>query len=199
MRILILVVSCERDRQNGRQKAAEETWVKDWQHLVDIRFVLGEGATFPLTGFEMLSDAPDDYTSVPLKMQSARGWALEHQYDYVFQACVDTWINIPRLLKSGFEAYDYVGYRCDEGHASGGAGFWLSAKALAVLANSNIHAGWDDLIVGQALAYNNILLHVDARYSPSEPRPDDYITAHLSRGMDQFEPAWMYECHWENT
>ena len=198
MRPLILIVSCDRDRFNGRQQAAEETWVRRWEHLVAIRFVLGFGTMPPISSHELFVTAGDDYMSVPLKMQEARDWALDHQHDYVFQACVDTWINVPALLRSGFGYHDYIGYRCDEGHASGGAGYWLSARAMLALTNSDIHVGWDDLIVGQALAYHGIPLHVDSRYSPSAPRPPDFITAHLSKGIDKYDPSWMYACHEEN-
>jgi hypothetical protein len=39
---LILVVSCARDRANGRQQAVEETWMKEWgSDFVARRIILG--------------------------------------------------------------------------------------------------------------------------------------------------------------
>jgi hypothetical protein len=116
----------------------------------------------------------------------------------VFHACVDTWINVPRLLMSGFSFYDYTGYRCDEGHGSGGMGYWLSEKAINVLLAQETHRGVsEDLWVGTVLGRAGISLHEDRRYSsPANPnRPDDEITLHLSRGTDNYDPQWMRDYH----
>jgi hypothetical protein len=196
IRPVILVTSCREDQINGRQWAAENTWAKEWHSLVDIQFVSGFGG---LGG--LVVDAPDTREGVGQKNQRARQWALAQGYDYIFHACVDTWIDVPALLASGFEAYDYTGYRCDEGHAGGGAGYWLSAKAARVLAALPPTTGYEDLWVGTVLSAAGIHMHHDDRYSsPVNPnRPVDEITLHLSRGTGNFDPQWMYECHKQQT
>ena len=132
MKVLILTTSCAADRGDV-QLAARETWVGHWCNLVDHRFVLGHGNSDPYDG-ELIVDAPDDYNSMPIKNQAALRWAVAHQYDYVFQTTTDTYVAVPRLLRSGFETYDYVGRQCNNGpHLSGGAGYWLSRTAMGVL------------------------------------------------------------------
>ena len=180
---LIAVVSCERDIANGRQRAAEDTWLHEWGHLITMSFLHGH---------------PDDYAGVVYKFNSARKYALDNGYTHLFHACIDTWINVPRLLASGFEQHDYTGYRCDEGHGSGGMGYWCSQKAIKVILNEPVVPGaYEDLWVGHTLARNDIPLYEDRRYSsPANPnRPDDEITLHLSRGTDNYDPQWMYDYH----
>ena len=182
-RPLIAVVSCQRDMENGREQAARDTWYMEWGHLVPVLFLHGQ---------------PDDYNSVVHKFNGARTYALKEGFTNLFHACIDTWICVPRLLASDFENHDYTGYRCDEGHGSGGMGYWCSRKALQVILNEPVVNGaYEDLWVGHTLARNDIPLYEDRRYSsPANPnRPDDEITLHLSRGTDNYDPQWMYDTH----
>lgn len=197
-RPIIFVVSCARDRANGRQQAAEATWMHEWSDLIDVDILLGEGNEshgFPLEW--VIDNVPDDYGGVVRKYQQGRHYAMRCGYTHIFHACVDTWINVPRLLASGFENHDYTGYRCDEGHGSGGMGYWTSAKAAQVLLDAPLTGDYEDRWAGAALAKAGIMLYEDRRYSsPANPnRPPDEITLHLSRGTDNFDPQWMYDYH----
>lgn len=194
---VILVMSCERDRRNGRQQAAEATWMQEWADLIDFHILLGRGNANEDFPTEWVVDAPDDYNGVVYKYTQGRVRALACGYTHIFHACVDTWINVPRLLASGFENHDYTGYRCDEGHGSGGMGYWCSARAVKVLLNAPVTGDYEDRWAGAALANAGIPLHEDRRYSsPANPnRPPDEITLHLSRGTDNYDPQWMYDYH----
>ena len=194
---LIAVVSCKRDRENGRQNAVHETWLRQWP-FIDTLIVLGEGNLPVHAPNEFICSVPDDYNGVVHKFNAARRWALLGGYTHLFHACIDTWICVPRLMTSGFEQHDYTGYRCDEGHGSGGMGYWCSQKAIKVLLQEPVVGGaYEDLWVGHTLARNDIPLYEDRRYSsPANPnRPDNEITLHLSRGTDNYDPQWMYDAH----
>ena len=195
---IILVMSCARDRANGRQQAAEETWMRSWGWIVPHRFVLGRDCAGIGLPWELIVPAPDDYNGVVDKFQMARGWALTGGYTHIFHACIDTWINVPKLMVSDFEKHDYTGYRCDEGHGSGGMGYWLSAKAARAVMVAQAPPGvYEDLWVGAVLRDAGIPLFEDRRYSsPANPnRPPDEITLHLSRGTDNYDPTWMRVVH----
>jgi hypothetical protein len=189
-------MSCVRDRENGRQQAAERTWTRAWPGTIDYKFVIGGGA-MASSSHDFVCNEPDTYDGVPAKFRAARKFALDRGYNHIFHACIDTWINIPRLLTSGFENHDYTGYRCDEGHGSGGMGYWTSAKAAQVLMDTPYNGDYEDRWVGAALASAGISLYEDRRYSsPANPnRPHDEITLHLSRGTDNYDPQWMYDQH----
>ena len=81
---------------------------------------------------EVLIDVPDGYRYLPLKTRASHVYAVEHGYDYVFQCFTDTYVNVPNMLQSGFEYYDYVGYIVTNSWGSyiaGGPGYWLSRRA----------------------------------------------------------------------
>ena len=176
----------------------------EWRDQVPVWIVLGDGNLPVHAPREWVFAVPDDYNGVVYKFNTARRLAIFEEYTHVFHACIDTWINVPRLLASGFEKHDYTGYRCDEGHGSGGMGYWCSAKALRVILNEPVVPGaYEDLWVGHTLARNDIPLYEDRRYSsPANPnRPLDEITLHLSRGTGNYDPQWMYDYHtrWRET
>ena len=149
---IILIASCEAFRHNGYDDACRETWLKQWPDVIDYRFVYGRGAE-NLCADEVLLDVEDDINSFPSKTQAACAWASENDYGHSFHCCSDTYVNIPNLLLSGFEAFDYSGYiigteerlltpRWSAGRtfktppptrnvqsAQGGAGYWLSPAA----------------------------------------------------------------------
>jgi hypothetical protein len=105
-------------------------------------------------------------------------WVLAHDYTHVYKCDDDSWVHIPRLLASGFEKYDYMGgsrtTNFDLAHGGGlpfgqgGAGYWLSRKAMQHVADS-AEDFWkwqecEDIGVGILLGTKGIGLHVDPRY-----------------------------------
>jgi hypothetical protein len=193
---IILVMSCDRDRYNGRQRACEDTWAREWMGKIPFLFVLGGNAP-KAHPFEFVCDAPDDYAGVPEKFKRARAEVIKWNYTHIFHCCTDTWVNVPRLLASGFENHEYTGYRCDEGHGSGGMGYWTGPTATDLLIVAQHTGDYEDRWAGTILAQAGIRLHEDNRYSsPANPnRPADEITLHLSRGTDNYDPQWMYDYH----
>lgn len=130
MKVLIAVMTCARDR--WRIPAHREMLCG---HGADVRFFLGRGNEDPERD-EVIFDVGDDWNSLPHKCRAAFGWALDRGYDYLFKIDADTGVDVPALLSSGFEAHEYIGLLGDEGEsnglghcASGGVGYWLSARA----------------------------------------------------------------------
>src|SRR5208282_981749 len=83
---------------------------------------------------ELALNAPDGYMYLTHKVKEAFRWAVAHNYDYVFRCDTDTFINIPRLLASWFEKFDYMGRQLGvpkvNGYCYGGPGFFVNRKAL---------------------------------------------------------------------
>jgi hypothetical protein len=159
---------------------------------------------------EILLPVPDDYLHITYKMRAEHRWSLEHGYDFTFQSSGDIYIDLERVVKSGFHLYDYSGrpipcaglYRDVDQYAGGHAGYWLSKKASRIIANSPVDFWCDDIWVGQRMYLNTIPLRADLRYAAEQdPMPNnDTITAHLGdRGsggtFGAFDPALMYEAH----
>jgi hypothetical protein len=165
-----------------------------------MRFVLGHGNEDARPD-EIIVDAGDSYADMPAKHRAGYRWALMRGYDYVFQACTDTYVAQPFHLLEHFGNYDYAGYKVEHDHyASGGCGFWLNRHALGVLTMSGpIGTIYGDQWVGGMLQAAGISLHHDPNFWPDKPFPGvwdkPYIGVHLSRGTGNFDPEWMRECH----
>ena len=146
---------------------------------------------------EVILHVPDDYLHGTYKTRESHRWGLERNYDYIFQCFTDTYINLHRLTKSGFERYDYSGGGTIW-YASGGAGYWLSKKAAKHLLNEPITDWAEDRWTGSIMKKNGIVLHNDLRYDnyPRSPQVDNnYITSHLAITPKVYAPKMMYEVH----
>ena len=177
MKILIAILSCKKDQQFHQQ--ARETWLKDCS--VDYKFFLGR---LSFAHDEMGVDASDTYRHLGDKMKRVVEYAFEKEYDFLFKCDIDTYVHVPRLLKSGFEQHDFVGFNGNYG----GSGYWISRKAMSILVNcSTIRLEdrcrlGDDGWVGYSLSKHGIFPFQDRRYhslTNEGPTPEnDLITSH---------------------
>jgi hypothetical protein len=138
---------------------------------------------------------PDDYPGLPQRTMWFCRWATQYsvlstQWDYLFKCDDDTYISLPRLLAFDPAGRDYIGaeWRIGVGYASGGAGYFLSRRAAAIVAErlAAYPTGAEDLLVGRVLAAAGIELSIDPRFVPfgsAERRPradNDLITLHAA-------------------
>jgi predicted O-methyltransferase YrrM len=184
---LIAITSCLRDKERGYHQAIRETWGKD--SPIEYKFILGRGNVADHAD-ELVFDVPDGYNHVTYKTRAGHKWAAENNYDYVLQGFTDVYFNLPAILRSDFEKYDYTGcfrgrFNSDEdfrhadinrryAYASGGMGYWTGPRATAVLAASPVELEGDpdpvllswaeDLWTGAALGRKGIYGHNDDRY-----------------------------------
>ncbi len=205
---IILILSCAADRQNGRDDAARETWIKRWGDQIPHRFCYGWKPGHITGEDEIALTCQDDYSHLWYKQREAYRWAFgkdqwdrENSYSHVFICCNDTYVRVPHLLASDYTRGDYVGRCCaNERYASGGAGYWLSRRSLLTIIGSSPSPNWPsypDLIDGGILESAGIPLIDDHRYHGHmpDPLPPDFITVHLSRGTGVYDPQWMRDLH----
>lgn len=187
--ILIGVLSC-RAYEERRQKCLA-TWVPEIQACeIDLMFLVGGGAGAPRREGNVLHlPCPDDYPSLPQKVQQFYRWALENcEFDYVFKCDDDTYVRADRLLAFKTDDRDYIGseWTPGVGYASGGAGYWLSRRATTIVAEAlTAHPkGAEDVLVGRYLCQAGVPFHNDLRFvafgnDTRRPTPEnDIITTH---------------------
>ena len=159
MHIALAIKSCH--KYHARRAAQQETWLKDWEH--DFYYLLGNPT--PANGGPVLTDVlscdvSDAFADIAPKVQYACKYALEQNTDFLVIADDDTYLRPERLLISGFEKHDYMGfmrtsglaYNADIPYAQGSC-YTLSARAMEFIATSPVMQPGiiDDGAVGQAL------------------------------------------------
>lgn len=148
MRLLIAVKSCMADMKTGHP-AIRDGWGK---HLVDadLKFFVGR-ALANTKPDEIVLNVPDDYMSLSYKTKAMLSWSVEQGYDYTFLCDNDTFLIPDRLMKSGFERYDYSAEVEHKGYFNGGAGYFVSRKAAQIIAASSVTETAEDYWVGITL------------------------------------------------
>ncbi len=176
-KLLVAVKSCVYDLKRGAHSLVREMWgrqIKD----ADVRFfTAGQGQP---EHDEVIVDAPDDYPNLPYKTREIVRWALKGDYEHIFLCDTGSFVFVHHLENYDYSA-DYIGYwglkmepfdyvaqnkirhcqtvriqRCYP-WASGG-GYFLSRKAMEIVAAQQPIVWAEDLNVGQALAAQGIFL-----------------------------------------
>jgi hypothetical protein len=187
MNPVIIVTSCHRDVENGRQQAQRDTCFSN--PSIPYKFMLGHG-NVQQNEDEIIFDVPDGYGGSWKTREGCR-WALDSGYDFIFKADIDVYCFTDRLLKSGFEKFDYVGRFVDDQqpdwivpvgqHGSvelrgnhvraSGFGYWLSKRAAEELVNAEPTPDskewvFEDWVTGKVLSQTGITGTHDFRYHP---------------------------------
>ena len=169
----------------ARNEQCRQTWLSHWGHLIDYKFVVGNG--YPVSRQdEILFPIDDSYSGLPAKIQASHKWALEQGYDFILKTDCDIYLHIPRSLESGFEKFPYSGnhyYKESAYPFALGAAYWLDKKASEILCATAIPPfgtdGGDDMWVGRVMRDNKIQLHDEPRYYVGNaPNWDEVISVH---------------------
>ena len=186
-RNLIGIVSCHKHREF--EDACRHTWIHDIPATVDYRFFLGNPRPTDVNHDEVFLDVDDGYHSLHFKTRAIIRWALEHGYEYFYKTDIDTLVHPVNLLNSGFEQHDYAGGLNDlcgpnvPSFASGGAGYWLSKRAMELVAvEPDNDIDCEDVYVSLVMIRNQIPLHNDPNYKfkPGDMLDKNTISYHLS-------------------
>lgn len=178
-------------------QAQRQTWLRDLPYEVDYRYFLGQPSRHD-ADVVYLPSADGPNWNGPYrtrvgnrKTEAIVRYALDNGYNYVFKCDDDTYVRVELLLKSGFEKHDYSGITASHyafngiGHyrwSQGGAGYWLSRRAMEIIAEHGLHlVPAEDFAVGQLLAKYGIHPSHDERYRPAVTQAE----------IDKPDPAWI--------
>jgi hypothetical protein len=190
---LLIAITGHHPGRNTIDERIRKTWLANQK--VDAKFFIGLPVFEPRPD-EVSLHVSDDLRCQWLKVRMMIEWAYERKYAHIMKIDNDTYVHVPRLLASGFENYDYVGYSIkawavyqgrfrNDWPAYGGTGYCLSRKAMRIiLADDNAVLGRqsEDWWVYETLKKHGIEPHHDPRYHPGiqdGPSPtNDFITCH---------------------
>ena len=204
-RVLIAISSCQSYEDEGLNQPMRETWLPEAVALgMDYRFFYGRNAR-PRHDV-IITDSNDAYYDLTTKYKEKIKWALLQEYDYMFSCLADCYAAAERLVKCGFEKYDYFGnvfcHPKGKPYCQGGPGYFLSRKAMVILDQTASNYPNDDCWTGDALCGQSINVgdskdfvwmgHIDG-----PKRGNSYVTAHLSNAKDGYRPELMHKAHRE--
>lgn len=212
MKLFIPIVSCWAHRFT--HDPVRQTWLQNCQ--VDHAFILGAAnGRIPFSD-ELSLPVGDTYDKLTEKALATIRYVYDAGYDFMLHVGRDTYVDVPRMLEAGLEQFDYAGncgcrsdslaYFCPlqafdkkrpYHYASGGAGSWLSRKAMRLILDSSIRHAADDLMFGWILGEAGIPLWSDWRFQKKGTAlySEDQFTLHLSRGPGKYHSVWMYHAH----
>jgi len=154
----------------ARNEQCRATWLKQWGHLMEYKFVFGQGHT-PKRDDEIVFPVDDSYQGLPAKVQASHKWALEQGYDFILKTDGDVYMHVPRLMTSGFEKHQYSGnvfWSAAIIPFALGAAYWLDRPSSEILVNAKLPLypakGGDDVWVGRVMHANGIPCHHETRY-----------------------------------
>ena len=177
-KLLIAIPTCEEDK--ALEDACRATWAKKRD---DVDIVFFDGETLGVA---------DEYEQLPIKVQAICRWAVEHDYDFMLKVDSDTFVWVDRILASGFEQHDYSGWTggkaaAKDEYCSGGAGYFLSRRAMEVIAEAQLPADTcEDRVVGRLLYDAGIKLHrnVNHAHGRHEEITPELLTMHPCRSLE---------------
>ena len=172
MRVLIAIISFQGDAENGNHDKIRQTWGKDVAPAgAALRFFLGrrdknycpkddeipipwqeDGTrTCPHPYWTAIEGCCVEYWQVLYR--GILDWSISEGYDYTFLAENDTFLIPRKLMKTGFENYDFSGRmmythsdKPDQYYVEPGAGYFLSRRAAeAILKTKPDHLHFENL------------------------------------------------------
>ena len=181
MKIALAIKSCH--RYADRRQSQLDTWLKTVD--TDFFFLLGDapteynwnGVTDALYCRARGSFAPvsDAFADIAPKVLHAVEYALADNVTNLVVCDDDTFIHWPRMMESGFERFDYLGFvrsYSDTPYMQGSC-YTLSERAMAAIVKRNWYMKNgvpDDAAVGQCL-YGEVPFTHENRFSIGVPYP----------------------------
>ncbi len=174
MQLLLVISSCH--LYADRREAQRTTWIKRLPPWISYFFFVGRGPALAEPDTVQL-ECGDGYDDLPCKSHAVFNYCLEHKepFDWLLKVDDDTYLVPERVSQAFFDAQaEYIGSDCcyTDHYATGGAGYFLTHRLVAYLANCACPDGKDgeDGWVGARLReigvplYWTPLLHHSCRF-----------------------------------
>ena len=206
-RVLVAISSCELYENNGYNQSLRDTWLPILQQYGwDYKFFHGKKGT--TRGDIVALDCEDPYFDLTSKTKKKLEWSYQHGYDFTFCCFPDTYPCVERLVKCGYENFDYFGnvfqHAGGTPFCQGGAGYFLSRKANFIITTDFRNYPNEDCFVGDLLNRSDIKRGDCKAFCYAGPGPlrsNDTVTNHLSTQDGGFTGAAVLREHsnWKDS
>jgi len=153
-KLCIGVCSCNRDRNRGAHDRIRNSWVNDVRDFADVLFFIGGERPDNLQADEVHLDVLDDYRNLPSKVRQMCHWTLSQPYTHLFKTDNDVTVLAEVFRTIEFANIDYMGdfnsNPVTQGYCRGG-GYFLSRRAMELVANHEPSSWAEDVSTGDAL------------------------------------------------
>jgi len=190
----IAIKSCH--RYPDRRLAQIDTWLRN----ADIDFFFLMGRPQSMVADALMCDVSDAFADIAPKILCACEYALEQGITNLIVADDDTYLSVPRLLKSGFEHFDYFGFvrnYSDVPYMQGSC-YTLSERAMERIIKHKdllVNGVPDDVAVGRSL-YGEVPFTHEHRFQVGDPQPKWWpYTANNIIACHKMNTAQMRACH----
>jgi len=207
MKVAFAIKSCHKNAD--RRKAQMETWIPQLNE--DFFFIIGNPTPSdggPVVLDSLACNVSDSFSDIAPKVLFACEYALDSNITNLCVLDDDTYVVPSRMMKSGFEKFDYFGFvrNYDIIPYMQGSCYWLSERAMERMLMQKdllVPGVPDDVAVGRTLRGRVPFTH-EHRFAigETEPSPErrplptnDIISCH------KCHPLFMRAVHepWRNT
>jgi hypothetical protein len=165
MKILISVLSLNREPYIGLEKTIRETWASERHKDVEVIYYYGDSNEIKLTDDRLFLDTPEGLMNIGYKTLKMYEYILEnYEFDYLFRTNSSSYVNIEKLKEFIRDKPNEKFYSGTEGKYNGvpfasGSGYFLSKDNVEfVLEHRNEwdHTLIDDVSLGKLLTNRGI-------------------------------------------
>jgi hypothetical protein len=195
-KVALAIKSCH--KYADRRQAQLDTWLKGVNDY--FFFVIGSPqVTVPNA---LMCDSSDEFANIAPKVLGAVEHALEEGVTDLVVADDDTYIYWDRMLRSGFERFDYLGFVRNYGSHPymQGSCYTLSERAMRRIMKNSFYMKNgvpDDVAVGQCL-YGEVPFTHEHRFSIGMPYPEAHLWPQKGNNViacHKMNPQAMRLCH----
>lgn len=185
MKIIICVLSLEKEPYISLEKTIRETWGNNTTPNVEIIYYYGNGDENKLVGDKFYSKTPEGLYNIGYKTLNLFEYLINNKdFDYIFRTNSSSYVDIGKLIdyiedKSKKDFYSGVIGNHGGINFASGSGYFISKDLVdLVLQNKNKwdHSLIDDVSLGKLLSENNVNIYKGNRCDMI--KPTDYKNNH---------------------
>jgi len=168
MKVLISVLSLNKEPYIGLEKTIRETWASESREDVEVIYYYGDSNEIKLIGDRLFLDSSEGLMGIGYKTLKMYEYVLENfTFDYIFRTNSSSYVNIEKLLdfienKPKEKFYSGVIGKYGGFNFASGSGYFISKDLVDLVVrerNKWDHNLIDDVSLGKLMSENNVKIY----------------------------------------